>query len=512
MRHFTFLMGLLFFANFAKSQTVVDIIVNSPDHTILETAVLAAGLDGALSGAGPFTVFAPTDAAFEALPAGTIDALLADTTGLLADILTYHVVGAEAYSTDLSNGQTIVTLNGASVTVTIDSNGVFINNAQVTVADIAADNGVVHVIDAVLLPPTNTVVDIIVNSPDHTILETAVLAAGLEGALSGVGPFTVFAPTDAAFEALPAGTIDALLADPSGLLTDILTYHVVAGQALSTDLSNGQSIVTLNGASVTVTINANGVFINNAQVTVADILADNGVVHVIDAVLTPPAPPSNTVVDIIVNSPDHTILETAVLAAGLEGALSGAGPFTVFAPTDAAFQALPAGTIAALLADPTGLLTDILTYHVVAGQALSTDLSNGQSIVTLNGESVTVTINANGVFINDAKVTVADILADNGVVHVIDAVLTPPSAADITTQETIKVYPNPVSDFIRIDKQNSARINRVQLVDLNGRIVRSWNPSNLEGALNVSDIQNGAYFMLIGTDKEVLRHSVVIQH
>jgi uncharacterized surface protein with fasciclin (FAS1) repeats len=427
------------------SNTVVDIIVNSPDHTILETAVLAAGLETALSGAGPFTVFAPTDDAFNALPPGTIAALLADPQGLLTDILTYHAVAGAVLSTDLVNGQTVATLNGGNVTVTINANGVFINDAKVTVADIIADNGVVHVIDAVLLPPappSNTIMDIIANSPDHTILETAVLAAGLDVPLTNFGPLTVFAPTDAAFAALPAGTIDALLADPQGLLAQVLSYHAVLGTVLSSNLTDGQVVATLNGATVTVTINANGVFINNAKVTVADIIADNGVVHVIDAVLLPPSPPPATVVDVIVNSPDHTILEAAVLAAGLETALSGDGPFTVFAPTDAAFAALPPGTIDALLADPQGLLTDILTYHVAAGAVFSTDLSNGQVIATLNGETVTVTIDANGVFINNAKVTVADIIADNGVVHVIDAVLLPPPPPPFTVVDVIVNSPD----------------------------------------------------------------------
>ena len=132
----------------------------------------------------------------------------------------------------------------------------------------------------VLLPPSNTITDIVVNSPDHTILETAVLAAGLEGTLAGPGPFTVFAPTDAAFAALPAGTIDAVLAD-TDLLTSILTYHVVSGDVRSTDLMDGMVVATLNGKDITVTINTDGVFINNAQVTVADVVADNGVVHVL---------------------------------------------------------------------------------------------------------------------------------------------------------------------------------------------------------------------------------------
>ena len=276
------------------SNTVVDIVVDSEVHNILEAAVIEADLAGVLSGEGPFTVFAPTDDAFIAL-ATALGAAPEDLLALpeLTDILLYHVVGAAALSSDLSNGQTIATLNGAEVTVTINESGIFINDAQVIVADIVADNGVVHVIDAVLLPPTptNTVVDVIVNSEVHNILEAAVIEADLAGALSGEGPFTVFAPTDDAFNALAA----ALSAAPEDLLalpqlTDILLYHVVGAAALSTDLADGQTIATLNGADVMVSIECDGsIFINDAQVILADIVADNGIVHVIDAVLTPPA-------------------------------------------------------------------------------------------------------------------------------------------------------------------------------------------------------------------------------
>ncbi len=402
--------------------TVVDIIVGSPDHTTLEAAVIAAELADDLSGEGPFTVFAPTDAAFDALPAGTVASLLEDPTGALAQILLYHVVAAKALSTDLSDGQMITTMNGDSVTVKIMDGNVYIDDAMVTSADLMADNGVVHVIDAVILPKS-TVVDIIVGSPDHTILEAAVIAAELADDLSGEGPFTVFAPTDAAFDALPAGTVASLLEDPTGALAQILLYHVVAAKALSTDLSDGQMITTMNGDSVTVKIMDGNVYIDDAMVTSADLMADNGVVHVIDAVILP----KSTVVDIIVGSPDHTILEAAVIAAELADDLAGEGPFTVFAPTDAAFDALPAGTVASLLEDPTGALAQILLYHVVAAKALSTDLSDGQMITTMNGDSVTVKIMDGNVYIDDAMVTTADLMADNGVVHVIDAVILPKS-------------------------------------------------------------------------------------
>ena len=318
-----------------QSNSVVDIIVNSEDHTLLEAAVIEANLAGALSGDGPFTVFAPTDDAVTALVDGPRilrpNSLLALPN--LGELLQYHVVAGTAMAADLSDGQMITTLIEQDVTVSITEAGVFINNAQVTVADVTADNGVVHVIDAVLIPSgaQTTVVDVIVNSPDHTVLEAAVVEAGLVDALSAEGPFTVFAPTDDAFATLLDAlgyTAEELLAYPG--LTDILLYHVVGAQALAGDLSDGQQITTLLEEDVVVTINENGVFINQSQVTTADIVTDNGVVHVIDAVLVPEPAQSNTVVDIIVNSEVHTVLEDAVVAAGLVEALSGEGPFTVF--------------------------------------------------------------------------------------------------------------------------------------------------------------------------------------
>ena len=144
-------LSFLSLAAYAQT-TVVDIVVNSEDHATLEAAVIAAELADDLSGEGPFTVFAPTDAAFKALPEGTVAALLEDPTGALADILLYHVVGAKAYSKDLSNGQKIATLNGDEIHVKLKDGKAYIDGAMVTAADIKADNGVVHVIDAVITP------------------------------------------------------------------------------------------------------------------------------------------------------------------------------------------------------------------------------------------------------------------------------------------------------------------------------------------------------------------------
>jgi uncharacterized surface protein with fasciclin (FAS1) repeats len=481
------------------SNTVVDIIVNSDVHNTLEAAVVAAGLVETLSGVGPFTVFAPTDAAFNLLPAGTIDALLADPAGLLTEILFYHVVSGTALSTDLSDQQEIVTLNGLPVTVTINGSGVFINDAQVIIADIIADNGVVHVIDAVLIPtettPT-TVFDIIANSEVHTTLEAGLIAAGLDQDLTLGGPFTVFAPTDAAFAALPAGVLDALLADPSGELTSILLYHVLSGTVLSTDLSDGQTATTLLGEDITVTINGDGVFINDAQVIIADLVADNGVVHVIDAILTQPAPVPATVWDIIVNSPDHTVLETAVLAVGLDDELSSAGPFTVFAPTDDAFAALPAGTVASLLANPT-LLTSILLYHVASGNVLSSDLSDGQSIETLQGQSVDISIAGALVGVNDATVIVADLIAENGVVHVIDGVLSLPVGINETEELVASIFPNPTVDQLTITLTNVTENTTFQIIDFTGKVVEQGNMNSMTKTIDTSNLAAGNYVVRV---------------
>jgi len=492
--------------------TVVDIIVNSEDHTTLEAAVIAADLVDALSGDGPFTVFAPTDDAFAALPDFLINNLLADPSGALTEILQYHVVEASALSGSLEEGQTITTLLGEDVTVTINNDGVFINDAEVIVTDILAVNGVVHVIDAVMVPESfpATVVDIIVNSEDHTTLEAAVIAADLVDALSGDGPFTVFAPTDDAFAALPDFLINNLLADPSGALTEILQYHVVEASALSGSLEEGQSVTTLLGEDVTVTINNDGVFINDAEVIVTDILAANGIVHVIDAVMVPESFPA-TVVDIIVNSDVHTTLETAVLEADLAGTLSGDGPFTVFAPTDAAFDALPDGLLDDLLADPSGALTDILQYHVVGATAMSGDLSNGQMLTTLQGQDVTVTINDDGIFINDAEVIIADLLAGNGVVHVIDAVITPSTNVEsiFTSENDVRIFPNPVRNTLNIEAQmiTSSDVS-IEIYNIVGKRVYNAELGNrselLNESIDISSLPQGVYIMTLRAETAIV--------
>ena len=277
--------------------------------------------------------------------------------------------------------------------------------------------------------PNQTIVDIAVATPDLSTLVTALTAGDLVSTLQGPGPFTVFAPTNEAFAKIPPLYLKLLL-DPANIKTlqRLLTYHVVAGvAAFAKDLTNGESIKTVEGQNVVVTISRGTVKINDATVTTADVAASNGVVHIIDTVLMPSDMPSNTIVDVAAATPDLSTLVTALTAADLVSTLEGTGPFTVFAPTNEGFAALPTGVLNNLL-KPTNKaqLVDVLTYHVVAGAAvLAKDLKDRQMITTVEGKAVTVRISQNDVFINSAKVTTADVGASNGVVHIIDGVLLP---------------------------------------------------------------------------------------
>ena len=476
----------------SQAQTAFEIIQNSPNHNTLEAAVLAAGLDGALNTLDPITVFAPTDDAFNALPAGTVAALLADIPAL-TDILLYHVINGAVLSTDLTDGQVATTLNGSDITVTIN-NGVFINGtSQVIVADIAASNGVVHVVNEVLSSTPvlqYTIWDVIQNSPDHNTLEAVVGLAGLDGALDSPGAFTVFAPTDAAFALVPQPIIDALIADPTGILTFILTYHVVPSVALSTDLSDGMVITTLSGVDVNVSIINGSVFINHAQVIVADIVTDNGVVHVIDAVIAPGII-ANNVWEIIEGSPVHTILETGVLAAGLDGTLQDDYFFTVFAPTDAAFGALPAGTIESLIANPAAL-TNILLYHAAGDVVNSTDLVDGQSITMLQGDNTTITLGMGGAMINNANIVAADLNAWNGVIHVIDAVLLPPASVNDILNASVQAYPNPCTDVLTIERKTSSTEN-YSIYNVSGQLIASGLLNNTLNTISTNAFTPGMY-------------------
>lgn len=280
--------------------------------------------------------------------------------------------------------------------------------------------------------PALDIVETAAAAGNFTTLLAAAEAAGLVGALKGDGPLTVFAPTDDAFAALPEGTVDALLQDPEALAA-ILTYHVVAGEVRAAQVVNLSNAETLNGASVTITVTGDGqVMIDNATVIATDIEASNGIIHAIDAVIIPGADQvsgkrsneGRIPIYALANKAGLKTLATAIRAAGLQRTLTVEGPFTVFAPTDEAFATLPAAALDALLQDPAAL-TNILLYHVVSGVVKAEDVVNLTEATMLNGQTVSIAVNGDMVMINDANVIATDIMAKNGVVHLIDAVLIP---------------------------------------------------------------------------------------
>jgi transforming growth factor-beta-induced protein len=269
--------------------TIAEYAVSDANFSILVQALTKADLVNALNGEGNFTVFAPTNAAFNTLFAQLGISGIADLSKeTLTPILLYHVLGTEAKSSMISTGYytTLSPAQGSYLSLKADvSSGVKLNKTtNVTAADVDVKNGVIHVIDKVLLPPT--VVDLALENDSFSILVQAVVKAGLVETLSSSGPFTIFAPTNAAFESLFTALGISGIADLTAeQLIPILTYHVVSGNVLSTQLSAG-TVETLNGP-ISVTLSPAPAINGNSMIVATDVQASNGVIHVIDKVLLP---------------------------------------------------------------------------------------------------------------------------------------------------------------------------------------------------------------------------------
>jgi len=406
-------------------------------------AVQAAGLTSTLRTTNNITVFAPTNAAFAAIPGGA-----PTSAQVLGQVLQLHVTPSRVLAASLSNNQNVPTLLGPTLRVNIAGTAVSLtgpsNTAGVTATDIVAKNGVIHVINAVLLPappaPPQNILQTAVATPSLSTLSAAVTAAGLASTFTGTTKYTVFAPLNSAFAALPAGTVDALLQSGNlATLQALLTNHVVAGEVRASALQDGQTLTTLGGKSLRVSIRNGQVRIDGALVQTADVLASNGVVHLIGDVLTG----GLDVVQRASVTPDLSTLVAAVGAAQLVSALQAPGPITVFAPANSAFAQLGSDQIARLL-EPANraLLTKVLTYHVVAGRVLSSQLTEGQVVQTLEGTTLRVSL-AGGASVNGKRVVAPDIITSNGVVHIIDGVLT--ESLDVIDVATLRGFSSLVS-------------------------------------------------------------------
>jgi uncharacterized surface protein with fasciclin (FAS1) repeats len=355
---------------------IVDTAVAAGSFRTLVSAVQERGLEETLRGEGPFTVFAPSDAAFQALP-------LSDRLGLyrepeaLTNVLLNHVVEGNLLSSDLADGDILTSVGGQELTVTIDENGVFVNGVRVANPDVETTNGVIHILEGVILPAA----------------DEAGEDAGSDAADEAAAEET--AATESTEVAATEATTETVEAEAAAEMTE--TVEAEATEAMTeTEMTETESTEAAGDMAA---------------------MAD--------------------IVDTAVGAGSFNTLVAAVQAAGLVDALKGEGPFTVFAPTDDAFAAIPQETIDALLADPSGDLTQILLYHVVPGKVMAADLSEGLTAATLQGGELTFTLE-DGAKVNGVNIVTTDIETSNGVIHVIDAVLLPGGGEEAAEEAAVE--------------------------------------------------------------------------
>lgn len=414
------------------------------NRSLLLTCCLFAVL---LLGACTNTPLAPT-----ATPQPALEPTFTPTTAITS---TAPITDTTAVTTVITPTETLTTTNGAPVTGT----------ASLTVTPILTSTPAVTstttTTAATPLPAGQggTIATILAARSDFATLNAAAAAVQLTATLNGDTPYTLFAPTEEAFAALPAGTLDALLASPSAL-TAVLQNHLLIEEVTAARLTRLGSVLTTLGQTLPVTLTAAGVTqVSDATIVEPDIAATNGVIHAIDTVLLPAdlvitptvgatnasavagvtatqtvttvqiittVAPTATIADVVHNTEELSTLETALGAAGLLQALQLPGELTLFAPTNDAFAALPAGQLQPLL-NNTAAIVDVMQYHLVADTALATDLVRLGRALSTGGQPLQVTVAPNGsVQVNEARMIQTDIVTTNGVIHLIDAVLLPP--------------------------------------------------------------------------------------
>lgn len=465
--------------------TIADFVASNPDYSSLGAALDAAGLTAVLAGEGEFTVFAPNNAAFTVFLNANGFASLEDVpVDALREILLNHVVDGLNLSSDLITGYITSLATGTSSSHNLSlfintTSGVEINGvSEVTQADITVDNGVIHAVDAVIGIP-NITTQALAN-PQFSVLVDALIAASDSNInyvdlLSGTtaSPFTVFAPTNDSFIALlTALGLSSLNDIPQDLLQIVLNYHVIAGANVrAEDLVNGGTAATFQGENLTFDLTGGAKIIDAtgtpSNIIVTNVQTNNGVVHAIDKVLLPQEAidiVDPTIAGLAMMTPDLSILAQALQITGLDAALNNRNAeFTVFAPTNASFNTfLNANGFASINDVPVNALTQVILNHALTGIALSSSLSTSYTttLATFGNTSnnLSLYINTdNGVTLNGvADVIVADVMAANGVVHVVDAVINLPTVvtfalADPTFSNLVAALTRPDQpDFVSV--------------------------------------------------------------
>lgn len=409
--------------------------------TMLLTLVEKAGLTDALRAEGPITVFAPTDRAMGKINAQLYESLLQPSNrDTLRKVLLGHVAKGRLTAREAIQAGSVKTLAGTYLYLHRSPRGEpMANDAIIAKADLHASNGVVHVVDTVLVPKPDLIETARADGNFKTFL-AAVKAAGLSETLRTAGPLTILAPTDEAFAELGKDTLGELLKpENKARLVEILSFHVVPGWKHTYDKQGMDYLPTLQGGFIPIYSPSAAhwkVRLGGASIERMNVDASNGVLHAIDRVLMP----KPSIARLAAEDGRFDTLLAALKATDLDGLLTSGGPVTVFAPTDEAFAALPEGTLEKLLA-PEGRekLAAILKYHVVPGVVQSAEITGRPGIrfaQTLHGGKLEFTIENGRLDVGGASVIRADIEGGDGMIHVIDRVLLPPAKEPASKDKT----------------------------------------------------------------------------
>lgn len=405
----------------AEQGTVTDFAASTAELRTASAALRTANLASVLTGAGPFTFFAPVDAAFAGLPAGMVEALMTERNrDVLVRLLSFHVVEGKYDASQLRDGQRLKTLAGGSLIVAVRQDQVSINGVALRTQDMPATNGVVHTLHGVLTSGLNAM-QLAAVTPELSTLVTATNESGLTGTLAGTELITLFAPGNSAFAKLDPAVVQRMLLPANrSVLQKVLGYHLLSGRVLAGDLQEGSRVVTLQGQPVHIRVKG-GRRVNAANIVTSDIRVSNGVIHLIDGVLQE----NLDLIDVSTLSGFDSFVD-AVRRTGDVGLISALryGGMTVFAPSDSAFAA-----VGDAMPQPAAALADLLRYHIVPGHHWRGTLAEGDRLVTLLGDTLLVE-EANGAGMGvrgtgNRTTLMGEVGAANGVIHSVDAVLVP---------------------------------------------------------------------------------------
>ncbi|XP_073343641.1 transforming growth factor-beta-induced protein ig-h3 [Pagrus major] len=396
----------------AVSNNVNTILDIDDDLETLRMAMTAAGLTGMLEEEGQYTVFAPTNEAFEKIPQETLNRILGDPVAL-RDLLNYHILKHMQCAESIVSGTPMETLQGTVLEVGCDGDQMTLNGkAIITKKDQLGTNGVVHYINELLIPDSAKVLLELAESSSVDMAAKLFVEAGLSPHLTGSEALTMLAPLDDAFKGSLTMTPD---------MRKLMTNHIIKEQLSSKSLYHGQELETLGGLKLRVFVYRNNLCIENACIAAHDKTGRYATMFTVDKVLTPPM---GTVMDVLKADDRFSLLVGAVQTAGMTELLNQQGALTFFAPTNDAFNAMSPSELNRLMRNPQEL-SGVLRYHLGEGMLVSGGVGSHTRVKPLQGEKLELGVRNSTVYVNKIPVADADLMATNGVVHAVNNVIKP---------------------------------------------------------------------------------------